>query len=152
MKPTNKHQAWYHKGLKFSCTECGKCCRGAAGYVWISLEEIQEQAHFLHLPLEEFVFRYVRKIGNRYSLREVKIGSEYHCVFLDDKTCTLYSKRPMQCRTFPWWPQNIKTAEAWENLSTSCEGVNRNGAPSISALTIDKERDSYELYLNSLDA
>ena len=33
-------QPWYAAGLQFGCTECGNCCAGAPGYVWISTEEI----------------------------------------------------------------------------------------------------------------
>ena len=33
-------QPWYDKGLRFSCSECGDCCTGAPGYVWVNKEEI----------------------------------------------------------------------------------------------------------------
>ena len=27
---------WYAEGLKFTCSQCGNCCTGGPGYVWIS--------------------------------------------------------------------------------------------------------------------
>ena len=31
---------WYAEGLRFKCTECGQCCTGAPGYVWVNEEEV----------------------------------------------------------------------------------------------------------------
>jgi len=40
-----KKELWYKPGLRFKCTECGACCTGAPGYVWISEKEIKAVAH-----------------------------------------------------------------------------------------------------------
>ena len=38
-----------------------------------------------------------------------------HCVFLsEDMTCTIHEVRPAQCSTYPWWPDVLESAEAWE--------------------------------------
>jgi len=37
-------------------------------------------------------------------------------VFLKDKQCTVYPVRPAQCRTFPWWKENLSSKEAWRGL------------------------------------
>ena len=42
--------AWYRGGLRFSCTQCGKCCSGAPGYVWVTKDEIEQIAAFLGRP------------------------------------------------------------------------------------------------------
>ncbi len=31
---------WYRDGLAFTCTQCGACCTGAPGYVWVDAAEI----------------------------------------------------------------------------------------------------------------
>ena len=31
---------WYAAGLRFFCTQCGDCCSGAPGFVWVNEEEI----------------------------------------------------------------------------------------------------------------
>ena len=31
---------WFDQGLTFTCQQCGNCCTGGPGYVWISDEEI----------------------------------------------------------------------------------------------------------------
>lgn len=114
-------QKWYKEGLSFKCTECGKCCTGSPGYVWVSPQEIEEMALFLNLPLDQFIQRYIRKVGKRFSLIESKIT--YDCIFLKDKKCQVYGARPIQCRTFPWWPQNLSSPTAWEETAKHCEGI-----------------------------
>ena len=35
---------WYADGLQFECTQCGDCCTGAPGYVWVNKSEIEALA------------------------------------------------------------------------------------------------------------
>ena len=46
---------WYADGLKFTCTQCGNCCSGPRGYVWITHEEIIRLAEHLQSTPEEVV-------------------------------------------------------------------------------------------------
>ncbi|MEX1013264.1 MAG: YkgJ family cysteine cluster protein [Waddliaceae bacterium] len=116
---------WYKKGLCFSCTECGKCCSGPPGYIWVEQSEMQAIADSLNLPIQEFVSKYTRKVQDRYSLIEHKAlnGIDNDCVFLKDGKCSIYSVRPKQCRTYPFWPENVKTKEAWTLTAQECEGI-----------------------------
>ena len=34
-------EPWYKDGLKFKCTQCGDCCTGAPGYVWVNQAEVE---------------------------------------------------------------------------------------------------------------
>ncbi len=119
-------EPWYKTGLEFQCTECGGCCTGAPGYVWVSDNEIEQMAAFLDLSTEEFSKRYLRFVNDRMSLKETH--PHYDCVFLKDKKCTIYSVRPKQCRTFPWWPQNLKSKQDWEEAAKHCEGIRKQAA------------------------
>ncbi len=78
-------------------------------------------AKALELSTSDFSRLYVRRIGQRYSLTE-KAG--YDCVFLKDGKCQVYKQRPKQCRTFPFWPQNLRSKEAWNQAAKECEGIN----------------------------
>jgi Fe-S-cluster containining protein len=60
---------WYRDGLRFSCTQCGNCCTGGPGYVWISEVEIGRLAEYLKISREEVVEKYCRKLGEKMSLR-----------------------------------------------------------------------------------
>jgi Fe-S-cluster containining protein len=114
---------WYKDGLRFKCTGCGKCCTGSPGYVWVTEEEIQEMAETLHISVDLFVRRYIRQRDNRYALIEMK-AKDYDCVFLKDNKCLVYQARPSQCRTFPWWKENLLSKESWEMAAQRCEGIN----------------------------
>ena len=114
---------WYKEGLHFECTGCGKCCTGNPGYVWVTEEEIEKIATLLNLPIQLFKTRYIRRVDNRYALIE-KRTFPHDCVFLKDNQCTIYSVRPKQCRTFPWWPYNLSSPEAWKRAAKECEGIN----------------------------
>ncbi len=128
---------WYKEGLHFGCTQCGKCCTGSPGYVWVNKKEIEEMAEFLKITPEQFVRLYTRKVDNHLALLEDQ--KTYDCVFLKEgKVCTLYGARPQQCRTFPWWSENLKSKESWEEESLRCEGINHPDAPLVSFEEIQK--------------
>ncbi len=121
---------WYKEGLRFKCTGCGQCCTGSPGYVWVTLAEADEIAKTLNIATEEFIKKYTRRIGNRLSLKEHP--RNFDCVFLKGKRCEIYQARPKQCRTFPWWRDQLKTPKAWEEAAKRCEGINHPDAPLIS--------------------
>jgi Fe-S-cluster containining protein len=114
-------QPWYKDGLKFQCTGCGDCCTGAPGYVWVNKEEIATLAKLVGLSVDKFEERFVREIGVRKSLQERSNGD---CVFFDNVTrkCRVYSARPRQCRTWPFWDSNLKTPETWTSTCQVCPG------------------------------
>jgi len=115
---------WYHAGLTFECTGCGDCCTGAPGFVWVTNAEIQEMAGVVGLSVERFEQRYVRKVGVRKSLIELAGGD---CVFFNAGTrrCEVYSARPRQCRTWPFWDSNLRTPSDWERTRQACPGCGK---------------------------
>lgn len=115
------NQPWYADGLKFKCTECGDCCTGAPGYVWVNKEEIEAIAALMQLGVETFEDKYVRQVGVRKSLVEFPDGA---CVLLDPETrkCTVYAARPRQCRTWPFWDSNLKSPADWKHTCEVCPG------------------------------
>jgi len=120
-------RSWYRDGLQFTCTQCGHCCTGEPGYVWLTKKEMQALATHLQVSFDDFTRKYVRKVGIRYSLIEKPDGA---CVFYD-KGCTVYAARPTQCRTFPFWPENLKSRIAWNELSEECPGVGQGRLYSV---------------------
>ena len=113
---------WYQNGLRFTCSQCGDCCTGAPGYVWVNKAEIQALAEAVtEGDVEQFEATHVRKVGIRKSLREHADGA---CVLFDQQSrkCTVYQQRPRQCRTWPFWESNVKSPEAWEETCAVCPG------------------------------
>lgn len=120
---TPDEQPWYQDGLRFECTQCGKCCTGEPGFVWVNDEEIDKLAKFRGDVRHEFVAMYTNKARGKVTLREKADGA---CVFYDERRgCTVYSVRPRQCRTWPFWESNLESPEAWERTEGDCPGSGR---------------------------
>ncbi|MEE3372202.1 MAG: YkgJ family cysteine cluster protein [Planctomycetota bacterium] len=116
---------WYQAGLRFECSQCGDCCTGAPGFVWVNKEEIAELARQLgEENIPAFEEKYVRQVGIRKSLKEFSNGD---CVFFDseERTCQVYGARPRQCRTWPFWDSNLKSPGDWERTCQICPGSGR---------------------------
>jgi uncharacterized protein len=113
-------EPWFKDGLPFTCTQCGHCCTGAPGFVWVTEEEIEKIAEFRGEPVREFTALNTRKAKGRVSLRE-KANND--CIFWEkDRGCTVYPVRPAQCRTWPFWGSNVETPEEWEKTVAVCPG------------------------------
>ncbi len=117
-------EVWYAEGLRFECTQCGDCCSGAEGYVWVNQAEIDSMAERVGLTPLDFEKSYVKRVGVRRSLKERQIGD---CVLLDEETrkCTAYEQRPRQCKTWPFWDSNLRSKKAWEEAAEACPGCNK---------------------------
>lgn len=121
-------QAWYSSGLAFECVQCGRCCAGPdEGYVWVNKEEIGAIARHLGILEGQMHGRYIRRIGIRHSL--VERGDSKDCVFLSTeptgrRLCRVYPVRPRQCRTWPFWPGNLASPQAWAMAQLRCPGMN----------------------------
>ena len=108
---------WYKDGLSFECTQCGGCCGGSPGVVWVDAEEIRRIAQLLKVAPDSLWGRVVRRVGAaQASLMEHANGD---CVFLrrsgDGRVgCAIYPLRPQQCRTWPFWDQNLRSAAQWK--------------------------------------
>lgn len=142
---SGEHDEWYKRGLRFECTQCGQCCTGPPGYVGFTAAEAQAIARRLSLSMGEFIERFTQETPHGRSLAEVRTVHGYDCVFLDRTTdpgkvvCRIYEDRPTQCRTFPWWPENLKSKRRWEALGRSCEGVGRGGFVPIEAIRVQRD-------------
>jgi Fe-S-cluster containining protein len=120
---------WYADGLRFACTQCGNCCTGPPGAVYFDEAEGRRMATRLGLGERAFLRRFARRVDGRWSLTEHLTEHGHDCVFLDRKngraTCSVYGDRPAQCRTWPFWPENLTTRRAWETARrvTPCPGM-----------------------------
>lgn len=121
-------QPWYAGGLKFTCTQCGNCCGGAPGYVWVTSAEISAIAEHVGMPVTEFEKKHTRDGGR--GLRSLRERKNKDCEFLrtdpdGKKRCGIYPVRPLQCRTWPFWQSNVQHESDWVLAARSCPGMNR---------------------------
>ena len=118
------NEPWYQSGLRFECRGCGACCTGAPGHVWVTNAEVELLAEDLGMEVDEFERKYVRRGGIRKSLVEFPNGD---CVFFERPAmrCKVYRARPRQCRTWPFWPSNLRSPQNWADMAERCPGANR---------------------------
>jgi len=113
---------WYAEGVRFACQpDCGKCCtrHGEYDYVYLEREDVARLAAHFELPVKVFRERWTKKDDGHVVLRMDGPA----CPFLDGSRCTVYTARPRQCGSFPFWPENLKDRASWDELATFCPGV-----------------------------
>jgi uncharacterized protein len=145
-------EPWFSQGLRFTCTQCGNCCSGPPGFVWVSDEELAKLAEFLGTTTKQVLRKYCRKVGRQIALKEIKNKSTggHDCIFIKEipsgssrqkrRICSVYSVRPLQCRTWPFWEGNLSSLAAWNRAAKTCLGMNRG--ESFSRTRIERLRDA----------
>jgi Fe-S-cluster containining protein len=116
-------RVWYETGLRFSCTRCGRCCcdREVPSYVFLREDDIRRLAEHLGLSRSEFLERHCEDHDDCHVLRN-KPGA---CSFWEpERGCIVYAARPLQCRTWPFWPYNLRQ-QNWEESAEFCPGCNQ---------------------------
>jgi Fe-S-cluster containining protein len=99
--------------------------------VWFSDEELTEMAVDKGIERKDFLRLYAHKIHGRWSLNEIRNkDGDYDCVFLsrDEEgraLCDIYKARPTQCRTWPFWRENLSSREAYEDAAEDCPGMGK---------------------------
>ena len=126
-KNTEERSCFYGNGLRFSCKECGACCSGEPGDIWVTEEEIAQIAEFLKMSVSEFEQLCLREdICGSKSIRDVP-ERNYDCIFQDAKTrrCRIYPVRPKQCAQFPFWKSMLENKSEWDFYARRCPGMNQ---------------------------
>jgi len=111
------------RALRFKCTGCGKCCTGGEDH-YIAMSKMEAQRIQKHLGISSNWFRrrYVTHLTRNTLTARMHKGQ---CVFLSDSgKCQIYKLRPVQCRTYPYWPELLENKRVWDNEATHCEGIN----------------------------
>jgi Fe-S-cluster containining protein len=87
-----------------------------------------------HLGLTWKWFRrhYLRRLEDAGLVAADVAGS---CVFLDaDGQCGIYAVRPVQCSTYPFWPEIVSSEVAWRREARRCEGINRGNVVPVARI------------------
>lgn len=132
-------------GLRFECTQCGKCCTGPTGFVLFTDVEAKAMAKDVGVTTDVFMEQYTRNTIVGRSLKERKTSHGYDCVFLDrdeqgKALCTIYKSRPEQCKTWPFWRSNLASREDWEEIAEDCPGVNKGPLFSTKHIRLTRDR------------
>lgn len=126
---------WARDGgqVRFECTGCGKCCQNE-GEVWLNVDEFVDITRHLETNHSTFLDIYAAEVRTDWvrlkeksstssalgSTSSVNVDS---CIFLGDdgKTCSIYKHRPVQCKTYPYWPSLLASPEKWADEAATKE-------------------------------
>ena len=147
---TSQERPWYAEdGLRFTCSQCGNCCSGSPGYVHFTNDEGTRMANRLGISVQAFYDRYTFEQDGLILLKEIPSSSGLDCILLDRDedgkgVCSVYADRPMQCKTWPFWPENLVTEAAWEDAkaSTPCAGMNTGDHHNLDLISSISEQDA----------
>lgn len=113
-------------GLRFECTQCGKCCtrREKYAHVYVDEHDMRAMAKLLGMGLRAFRERYTSVDDLGWD--ELRFDGDT-CPLLDpaSKRCRVYEARPVQCRTFPFWDEMVDRGGWTAQARASCEGLGR---------------------------
>jgi Fe-S-cluster containining protein len=121
-KPSNplvERPYFFDAGIYFQCRQCGQCCVGEPGTIYVTKDEIATLAGHFRLTIPEFTERYLYPFKDSFSIGEDADG---RCLFFDNG-CTIYPLRPGQCRTFPFWFSNLRSESRWRRVEMACPGI-----------------------------
>lgn len=150
---------WYHdKELKFECqTDCSKCCQvegGEYGHVTFHHSDVSR----LDAQQKKEVVWLGRANMNKTQYWEVPITWNRACLFLEEyvdrvndkadwqkfSKCSIHDKKPVPCAAYPFWPEVMKSEEAWLKEAEFCPGIGKGEV--VPARNIDARIDSVRDY------
>lgn len=110
---------FFDAGIRFMCQRCGDCCTGEPGIVSVTPDEITRIAEHLEMTVETLTETLLLVFEDGHRIQEEADG---RCVFFDGG-CRIYPVRPQQCRTFPFWIDNLRSESQWEAVCHACRGI-----------------------------
>ncbi len=114
------------EGIKFECQGSGNCCvsRGSYGFVYLSDKDLKRFSNYFNLSIDSFKSKFCQITDGFIHLSEKK-SFNGKCIFLKNNRCTVYESRPSQCRTWPFWNENMNV-KIWDNdISVNCPGIGK---------------------------
>jgi hypothetical protein len=108
--------------MRFQCQAgCIRCCE-AKGFVYLTPEDIARLAEHLGISRAEFRRRYL--CGSPGLLRFRKLRHK-QCPFLLADGCSVHEVKPLQCSSFPYWPELLAKASERREAAQYCPGMNK---------------------------
>jgi Fe-S-cluster containining protein len=121
----------------FNCKQCGDCCKGFGG-TYVSLEDVQAIAAFIHIDPEIFLKSYCQLSGKKPVLAQAENG---YCVFWKDRICTIHPVKPRMCKAWPFIPNVVKDPQNWHIMAGVCPGIRTDVTPSEIVACVRRQID-----------
>ncbi len=90
--------------------------------MYLTEDDVTRLAAYLGMSAEAFEGRYVYRTTN---LRRLRIPRAVQCVFLKSDGCSVHAAKPLQCSTFPFWPELVDDKRRWLQTAKWCPGIGK---------------------------
>ena len=116
---------FFENSIKFECQGSSNCCvsRGTYGFVYLSSKDLKRLSKFFSISILQFVKIYCDRTDGYLHLKE--INENGNCQFLKETKCSVYMSRPIACRTWPFWKENMNTKKWNKELINFCPGIGK---------------------------
>jgi Fe-S-cluster containining protein len=108
--------------MRFQCQPgCIRCCE-QKGFVYVTREDIARLAAHLGITGAEFRRRYLCGAAPLLRFRKQR---HKQCPFLLADGCSVHAAKPLQCSSFPYWPELLADAGERREAAGYCPGMNK---------------------------
>ena len=111
--------------IRFKCQGSGNCCvsRGSYGFVYLSNQDIKKLSGYFSISNKQFVDKFCDRTDGYLHLKE--INKNGNCQFLEGTKCKVYRARPIACKSWPFWNENMN-AKVWnKEVIKFCPGIGK---------------------------
>ena len=117
---TSYRKWWEKEPLRFECqSDCFKCCT-KPGVVYFDKASIENASKILRISSELFRKEFLL-LDDGHWVHEVANGDP--CAFLAPEGCSIHNGKPIQCRSYPFWKENMTSKSMWSLVGAFCPGI-----------------------------
>jgi Fe-S-cluster containining protein len=131
---------WEKESPRFECQpDCFKCC-AKPGIVYFDKSSIENASKITNLSTMHFKKEFLKRDDGQW-IHEVKDGNP--CAFLTLEGCSIHFGKPIQCRSYPFWRENMTSKSMWKLVGSFCPGI--DSGPHIAVATIRNFLEKFKL-------
>lgn len=91
--------------------------------MYFDLATLRSMAGHLNQEVGDFKTRFGVQWDPEASSYVIEVTDGSGCPLLDGDACTVHPVKPVQCRSFPFWPEVVESLETWKAASAGCPGI-----------------------------
>ena len=128
---TSYRKWWEKEPLRFECqADCFKCCT-KPGVVYFDKASIENASKILRISYELFRKEFLLWDDGHW-VHVVANGDP--CAFLAPEGCSIHNGKPIQCRSYPFWKENMTSKSMWNLVGAFCPGIGFGSHVAITAI------------------
>lgn len=115
----------YPKHVSFTCNQCSRCCGDTEDEVRHILL-LKNDAECISKETLLVTNKFAEKVtGSEPYIYEMRKTEKGKCFFLKNNLCTIYKKRPLICRFYPFQLKNLGSNNYSFSYTNSCPGIGK---------------------------